>query len=152
MSDALQLVVFRVGGQRHALRMSVVERVTPAAEVTPLPGAPAAVLGAIDIGGTIVPVFSLRRRLGLRDLAMRLTDVFLIARTASRSVALLVDEVQAVRAAPVPAVDAATIAPGLRTVQGLVPLDGGLLLIHDLERFLSPEDERVLEAAMCQAP
>ena len=148
MSDAVQLLVFCLEGQRHALRLEAVERVTPAAEVTPLPGAPAAVLGAIDVGGRILPVFSLRRHLGLPDPALRLSDVFLIARTARRSVALLVDEVQAVRTAPAATVDAAAIAPNLRTVQGLVRLGDGLLLIHDLERFLSREDERSLEAAM----
>lgn len=151
MSGAEQLLVFCVEGQRHALRLAAVERVTPAAAVTPLPGAPAAVLGAIDVGGRILPVFSLRRRLGLPEQAPRLSDVFLIARSARRPVALLVDEVQAVRSAPAAAVEAATIAPGLGTVQGLARLDDGLLLIHDLERFLSPEDERILEAAMRQA-
>jgi purine-binding chemotaxis protein CheW len=151
MSDAVQLLVFCVEGQRHALRLEAVERVTPAAEVTPLPGAPAAVLGAIDIGGRILPVFSMRRHLGQPDRALRLSDVLLIARTARRSVALLVDEVQAVRTAPATTVDAATIATGLGTVQGLVRLDDGLLLIHDLERFLSREDERILDAAMRQA-
>lgn len=151
MSDAVQLVVFCLEGQRHALRHDAVERATPAAEVTPLPGAPAAVLGVIDVGGRILPVFSLRRHLGLPDRALRLSDVFLIARTARRPVALLVDEVEAVRPAPAATVDAATIAPGLGTVQGLVRLDDGLLLIHDLERFLSREDERILDAAMRQA-
>lgn len=151
MSD-VQLVEFLLEGQRHALPMVAVERVAPVVEVTPLPGAPAAVLGAIDVGGRILAVFSLRRHLGLPDRALRLSDALLIARTSRRSVALLVDEVRDVRTAPGTTVDAAPIAPGLGTVQGLVRLDDGLLLIHDLERFLSREDERVLEAAMRQAP
>lgn len=148
MSDAVQLVVFCVGGQRHALRVEAVERVTPAAEVTPLPGAPHVVLGAIDVAGRILPVFSLRRRLRLPDRPLQLSDVFLIARTARRAVALLVDSVQAVRTAPAAAVDAAMLAPGLQTVEGVLRLDDGLLLIHDLEDFLSREDERALDAAL----
>ena len=148
MSETLQMVVFCVEGQRHALRLEAVERVTPAAALTPLPGAPAAVLGAIDVGGRILPVFSMRRHLGRPDRAVRLSDVLVVARTARRSVALLVDEVQAVRAGPPTTVDPASVAPALPTVDGLVRLDDGLLLIHDLERLLSREDERMLEAAM----
>jgi purine-binding chemotaxis protein CheW len=148
MNGALQVVVFSVDGQRHALHVDAMQRVTPAAQVTPLPGAPSAVLGAIDVGGTLLPVFSLRRHLGLADRALRLSDVFLIARTTKRSVALLVDEVEAVRMAPAPAVDVATLAPGVRGVDSVVRLDDGLLLIHDLERFLTDDEERALEAAL----
>jgi purine-binding chemotaxis protein CheW len=96
-------------------------------------------------------VFSLRCHLGLPARALRLSDVLLIARTRTRPVALLVDEVQDVRTAPPTTVDAATLAAGLGTVQGVVRMDDGLLLIHDLERFLSREDERALDAAMRQA-
>lgn len=151
MTNSMQLVEFLVHGQRHALPMEAVIRVTPAVQVTPLPGAPAAVLGAIDVGGQILPVFSLRRHLGLPDRDLQLSDALLIARTNRRSVALLVDEVQDVRT--VSAIwDAATISHGLGTVEGLVRLDDGLVLIHDLGRFLSEKDERVLEAAMRHAP
>lgn len=97
MSD-VQLVEFVLEGQRHALPMVAVERVAPVVEVTPLPGAPAAVLGAIDVGGRILAVFSLRRHLGLPDRALRLSDAFLIARTSRRLVALLVDEMRDVLA------------------------------------------------------
>jgi purine-binding chemotaxis protein CheW len=147
----VQMVVFSVEGQLHALRLHCVERVTTAAQVTPLPGAPGVVLGAIDLAGRILPVLSLRRRLGLADRALRPSDAFLVARTARRSVALLVDAVEGVRASAAPVVDASTLAPGLRTVQGVVRLDDGLLLIHDLEAFLSGAEERALQSALRDA-
>lgn len=148
MAAPPQLVVFRLHGQRHALPLASVERVIHAVEVTPLPGAPHAVLGAIDIGGGIVPVFCLRRRLRLPAAALTPAEHFIIVRTPRRCLVLVVDEVQEVARSSGAAVAATALAPGLEAMQGVARLDDGLLLIHDLERFLSPAEERSLDAAM----
>lgn len=146
-----QLVVFRLHGQRHALPLAVVERVFGAAAVTPLPGAPEAVLGALDVGGRIVPVYGLRRRFGAADRPLEPADQFLLVRTPRRLLVLVVDEVQDVVACDLSGVPADTLASGLEAVAGVVRLDGELLLIHDVERFLSPPEEQALEAALDRA-
>jgi purine-binding chemotaxis protein CheW len=147
-ASARSLVVFCVDGQRHALPLPAVERVVSAVEVTPLPGAPRPVLGAIDVGGRVLPVFSLRRRLGLADRALQVSDYFVLARTSRRPVALVVDEVQAVRTCEAGVIDAALLAASAQPMPDVVRLDDGLLLIHDLETFLSPRDDQALEDAM----
>jgi purine-binding chemotaxis protein CheW len=43
---------------------------------------------------------------------------------------------------------AAEFAPGARHIEGILKTGEGLILIHDLEKFLSPEEERSLERAM----
>ena len=145
MTEPVELVVFRLDDQRYALRLGAVERFVRAVEVTPLPGAPAIVLGAIDVGGSVLPVLSLRRRFGLPEREVDVTDQFLIARTSSRAVALVVDEALGVIAVPAEAVTGAgRIVPGLDHVRGVVALDDGLVLIHDLERCLSLDEERAL--------
>ena len=55
-------VLFALDAGRYALPLESVERIVRAAEITPLPNTPAVVLGALDIAGDILPVFSLRRR------------------------------------------------------------------------------------------
>jgi len=148
MSARDEFLVFFLDGQRHAVPLSLVERVVQAVAVTPLPGAPVCVLGAIDVAGRILPVFSLRRRLQLPERPLRVRDQFVIARACTRAVALLVDEVQAVSAAEVVLADAALLFAGAESATGLVRLPDGLLLIHDLERFLSDEDDRALVAVL----
>jgi len=145
MTEPVELVVFRLDDQRYALRLGAVERFVRAVEVTPLPGAPAIVLGAIDVGGSVLPVLSLRRRFGLPEREVDVTDQFLIARTSSRAVALVVDEALGVIAVPAEVVTGAgRIVPGLDHVRGVVALDDGLVLIHDLESCLSLDEERAL--------
>ena len=152
MSDLIQLVVFRLGEQRYALPLTAVERIVRAVEVTPLPGAPAIVLGAIDVEGRVLPVFNLRRRFLLPQREIDPADQFLIAWTARRMVALVIDEAQGVIEREQSAVIASDrIAPGLEQFQGMVQLDDGLVLIHDLEKFLSLDEARALDEAMAPA-
>ena len=146
-----QLVVFGLAGRLHAVPLAAVERVVNAAEVTPLPGAPASVLGAIDLAGRILPVFCLRRRLRLPPRQLRPADQFVVLRTGRRNVVVVVDEVQGVTEIDSDWLPADGLAPGLEPFQGVARLADGLLLIHDLERFLSPEEERTLAAALSDA-
>ena len=151
MSAAPELVVFVLDGQRYALPLDKVERVIRAAEVTPLPNAPAIVCGILDIGGSVVPVLNLRRRLQLPERELRPGDQFLIARTARRTVALVIDEVQAViQCPPTGIVPARQIVAELQHVEGLIQLEDGMVLVHDLEKFLSMDEEADLAEALDQ--
>lgn len=148
-----QWVVFTLDTSRYALPLIVVERIVQAAQITLLPGAPQTVLGVLNLQGNVLPVFSLRRRLGLAERALDVGDQFLIARTAHRRVALVIDAAQEViEHPPAAVVDTQRLASGLETIQGVIPLEGGMLLIQDLEKLLSPEDAVALDRAMQSAP
>lgn len=140
-------VTFAIDARRFALPLESVLRVVRAAEITPLPLAPEGVAGALDVGGRIVPVFDLRRRLQLAERGLKLSDQFVIAQTPRRTLALVVDAALGlVEAAPADAPDA--LSPGIPTLRGILSLPDGLVLIHDLEAFLSPEEEVALDAAL----
>jgi purine-binding chemotaxis protein CheW len=47
-------------------------------------------------------------------------------------------------------IDAVHIAPTLGHVRGVIALEDGLVLVHDLEKFLSPEEAGALDEAMSQ--
>ncbi len=146
-----QLVVFSMDGQRYALRLSAVQRVVRAVEVTPLPSAPEIVLGVINIEGRIVPAVNIRRRFGLPHKEIGLNDHLIIARTAKRPVALLVDSVSGViDASPDGVVESSSILPRMDYVEGVAKLADGMVLIHDLDTFLSLEEDRMLNGAMSQ--
>jgi len=146
------LLVFRLDGQRYALSLASVERVIHAVELTLLPGAPAIVAGGVDLEGRILPVLCLRQRLQrpLREIIP--SDQLLIARIRERPVALLIDEAEGViECAPSAVVDPGGIVSGLEQFEGLVQLADGLVLIHDLQSFLSAEEALALDGAMGQA-
>jgi purine-binding chemotaxis protein CheW len=144
----ISLVVFSLEGQRYALQLSAVERVLPMVALAPLPKAPAVALGVINLHGTVIPVLDIRLRFGFppRDHG---TAHLLVARTVRRTLAVPVDEVVGVREVAVDAVTAPdAVLPGIGHVAGIVALADGLLFIHDLDTFLSLEEERDLTAAL----
>jgi len=143
------LVVFTLDDQCYALYLSTVERIVRVAEITPLPKAPGVVLGVINIGGRIVPVVDIRKRFGLPAREINLSDQLVIANTLHRSVALLVDSVIGViEHSAATMVSAEQILPGMEYVEGVVKLEDGIILIHDLGTFLSLEEEKALEDAV----
>ncbi len=132
-------VVFRVESGRYALPLAAVVRIIRAAQVTPLPLAPGVILGAIDVAGDILPVFNLRQRFRLRERALDPANHFLLARTGRRTVALLIDAAIGVFEYPIDAVvEADSLAADLAHVRGVLRLDDGMVVIQDLEAFLSP--------------
>ena len=135
--------------QRYALPLAVVKRIVRAVEVTPLPEAPAIVLGAINVEGSVFPVLNLRRRFILPEREILPNDQFLIANTARRTVVLVIDEALDVIEHPqADIISTGQIMPGLEQFQGVIELGDGLVLIHDLERFLSLDEAIALDAAM----
>lgn len=157
MEESSQLVIFTLDDQRYALRLTAVERVVRMVRITPLPEAPAAVAGVIDVGGRVVAVFDVRRRLRLPAREIDLEDRLVIARTARRTVALIADAVTEVRDFPEQdIVAAASVVPGPERIAGIAtlqgdPAQGDLILIHDLDRFLDLDEERVLDRALTAA-
>jgi purine-binding chemotaxis protein CheW len=144
-------VVFSLDAVRYALPLAIVERIVRAAHVTPLPSASPVVLGVIDVEGQVLPVFNLRYRFRLPERIIDPADQFLIARTTQRTVVLVIDAAHGVLERPAAAmIDAAHIAPALEHIRGVISLEDGLVLIHDLEVFLSPDEARTLDAAMNQ--
>lgn len=151
-NPVLRLVVFAIEGQRYALPLETVERVLPMVAVVPLPKAPPVALGVINLHGTAIPVLDIRRRFGLPPRDWGLRAHLLVARTSRRTQALPIDEALGVREVAAEAVTSPeAVLPGIGHVAGIVALSDGLLFIHDLDRFLSLEEERGLSEALEEA-
>ena len=149
MQVVTEIVVFSLDGQRYALDVWSVERVIRIVEMSPLPKAPEIVLGVINIAGQIVPVMNVRWRFRLPEREISLTDDLIVARTSRRTVALIVDAVVDIMKVSDPkVVPADDILPGLGYINGVLGLKEGIILIHNLDKFLSIEEESLLEESL----
>jgi purine-binding chemotaxis protein CheW len=152
-AQAQRLVVFSLDDQRYALSLACVQRAIRVVAITPLPGAPAIVLGIIDLGGVVIPVINIRRCFNRPPRDIHLSDHLLVATTGKRTVALLVDETKGViEASPESYAPAGEILPGLELVDGAMKVENGLILIHDLDRLLSLEAETAIDLALSGKP
>lgn len=143
------VVLFAVGELDLALNLAAVERVIRAVDISPLPDTPRGVLGVINMQGRLVPVLGMRARFGLPAREVRAADYLIIARLRSRVVALLADTVAGV----VPAsqsqiIQSSEILPEMECFPGVIKLQGNLIFLHDLEKFLSNEDYDALQLAL----
>jgi purine-binding chemotaxis protein CheW len=148
----VQLLTIVVGERRFAVLAAAVRAVVRAVAVTAPPRAPAIVEGLIDFRGTLVPVLDIRRRIGVAPLPLSLDQHFVIARSGPRTICLRVD-----RAVDLVSVDETAIAsapsvlPGVEQVAGIATLPDGLVVIHDLDRFLSLEEAAQVDAVLAAA-
>lgn len=143
------LLVFALDDWKCALPLSSVERSYRAVAVTPLPGAPAKVMGIVNVHGVLHPVINLRHCFRLPPRTLSPADHLIIGHTTRRNVALVVDSVVGVIECARQEIAAAdTILSGMEYVSGIVRLKDGMILIHDLDSFLSLEEENVLDQAL----
>jgi len=146
VKNSRQLVVFTLDEQRYALYLSAVKKVVRVVEITPLPKAPEIVPGVVNVYGRVIPVMNIRKRFRLPEREITLSDRLLIAQTRIRATALIVDDVSGVFECPEQEIIAAgKILPGIEYIEGVLKLKDGMLFIHDLDRFLSLEEENMLD-------
>jgi purine-binding chemotaxis protein CheW len=139
MSQSLACVEAILDTLRIALPLHLVDRVLRAVDVHPAPAGGGCLLGAVDVAGELVPVYELRKLLGLppRGLPLRLDDRIVLVRAPLRC-GLVVDAVAGT-------VDAQGLALGgefslqAGGVRGVARGPEGVLLVQDLRRLLALE-------------
>ena len=148
-ASLVRLVLLTVDGQTYALPLAAVDRIVRMVEVTPLPGAPDVVVGVINIQGEVVPVVSIRRRLGLAHRTVGVSDSLVVAHARTRRLAIIAESVLGVVERPADAVvSTGDIARGIQHIEGVLKTSDGLVLIQDLDRFFSAEEEQSLDLAL----
>jgi purine-binding chemotaxis protein CheW len=149
MNRLNRLVSFNLDDQKYALFLSAVIRIIRVVEITSLPKAPDIVLGVINMHGQIVPVLDIRKRFRLPQREIQLEHQLIVASTSKRTVALLVDFVSdVIEISEEKIIAGEHILPGMEYVEGVVKTEDGMILIHDLEQFLSLQEEKALYEAM----
>jgi chemotaxis signal transduction protein len=104
----------------------------------------------VNVAGETVPVLDLDVRIGRPRVERGAAARLVLARTATRRVALPVDDVIGVVE-----VDAAAVGPPIERVPapmaGTAALPDGLLAIYDVDAFLTAADEALLTEALTGA-
>lgn len=148
-TNAAKIVLFSLDEPRYALYLDTVIRIIQAVEITPLPKAPEIVSGVINVQGEIIPVINIRKLFRLPEHEIDLDNQFIIAKTSKRTLALLVDSVQGVSELEnCEVTDAHDVFPFADFLSGITVFENNIVLINDLEKFLSLDDEKKLDEAL----
>lgn len=111
--------------------------------ITPLPEAPAIVEGAINFRGSLIPVFNVRSRFGLPARPLTANEHLVIAEINGRPAGFRVD--QALDFLDLPFTPLDPSFGEVKNVAGLAILPDGLIVIQNLDTFLSQSESTAVE-------
>jgi purine-binding chemotaxis protein CheW len=133
MADQVAYLTFPLGMTRYALPVEQIDEVVAIARLDPVPGGNPAVLGALDVGGVVVPIADLPTLLAVPAPPPELDARILIV--GARRAGLLVRGDVAVRSLPASTLRASAAADD-PAVAGLVSFDDSTGVVLDAEGLL----------------
>jgi purine-binding chemotaxis protein CheW len=143
-------VLFCANGRSFAVDVARTQEIIYFREITPVPKPPCYILGIIELRGKIIPVISLKERIGLHaghqgqeDSVNGGSAYILIVRIADRRAGLAVDEVrEVVKMDPgsIHPPDKLSTSEDGRYLEGVFKRSQQLTLILDLDRLLPVDD------------
>ncbi len=148
----LQVIGFRIGAEEYGLEILKVREIIRVGEITRMPRAPAFVRGIINLRGDVIPVLSLGQRFGLQTAEDGASARVIVVEIGGRLIGMMVDSVSAVLRVPAGQIDPPPpIIGGMsrRYVRGVAKLEKSLVILLDIERVLS-EDEQAGLAALAE--
>jgi len=141
--QVIQLVTFVLKGEVYGINVMQVQEVLRVSEIAPVPGAPAYVLGIINLRGNVVTVIDTRARFGLSSIEVDDASRIIVIESEKQVVGMLVDAVAEVVELREGDID---VAPNVgneessRYIQGVATREDKLLILVDLNKLLTDEE------------
>lgn len=140
-------VAFRLAGQLYGLPIDVVQEIQQLAELLPLPDDDPALVGLIELRGSVVPVLDLRALVGLPEAPYTLETPMVFCHVSEHQVCLIVDSVDDVVDLPPASLQKPSALYTLADrMLGTVKLGQGVLMLLDIERLVPAAALAVAEA------
>ncbi|MFW5722487.1 MAG: chemotaxis protein CheW [Desulfohalobiaceae bacterium] len=146
-TDLLQLVTFRIGEEEFGVDILLVQEIIRKMNITRVPKAPDFVEGVINLRGKVIPIIDLRKRFGLETKGYDKNTRFIVIEINDMIVGFVVDSVSEVLRIPSDTVEPPPpVVSGLDSeyISGVGKLEDRLLILLDLDRLLSREEQTQL--------
>ncbi|NLO92306.1 MAG: purine-binding chemotaxis protein CheW [Elusimicrobia bacterium] len=91
--EVMQLVCFKLAQEEYAVDITNVQEVIKVQPITPVPQMPPFVLGVINIRGSIIPVFDMRKLFKLPEKAFDEQSKILVLKYEGVVVSIIVDQI-----------------------------------------------------------
>jgi len=86
-------LAFSLGSEDYALDISMIREILKPREITEIPRVPDFLLGIISLRGNIIPIFDLKRRLGLGETTIDQDSRIIVCQEGGRLAGLLIDRI-----------------------------------------------------------
>ena len=145
----VQWVTFRLDNETYGVNVMQVQEVLRMTEIAPVPGAPDYVLGIINLRGNVVTVIDTRKRFGLEPREVDDATRIVITEIEQQVMGMLVDavaEVVDVRMSEIETAPNVGDDESSRFIQGVSSREGELLILVDLNKLLSADELKDMQA------
>lgn len=146
-NELLQLVTFRIGNEEFGFNIFQVREINKMMEVTQIPNSIGAVKGVVNLRGSVIPIVSLREKLGFSELDYTTSTRIIVVEYKNNNIGFIVDEVNEVLRIESSIIEAApemTANVESAFISGIAKLESRLLILLDLDRILIQEEEGLL--------
>lgn len=139
-----KIIIFELNGERYAADIKEVERILGYEEPTVLPEAPLFVKGVINYEEKILPIISLSKKFNIGEGTDYETRKIIVVKREEKKFGIIVDNVYEVRDIDGKIIENApeiTNTSERKYISGLIKLDNNIIILLDLNKILSTNDE-----------
>ena len=143
-NNEIKMLIFGLNGEHYATNIKEVERILGYLEPTILPDSPIFVKGVINYEQSIIPIISLSTKFNFGEDRESENRKIIVVKRKENKFGIIVENVYEVKDVNS---DLMEIAPAITTtidkkyIAGLIKLEDNIVILLDLEKILSSEDE-----------
>jgi purine-binding chemotaxis protein CheW len=146
-TDMLQLVTFKLAGQKYAVDILKVQEIDNMKEITAIPNAPSYLEGAINLRGKVIPVLNLRKKFSFEENTSPDLAKIVIMDVRGVIMGLVVDSVSDVLRIPRDLVEPPPpVSSNVSSdfIAGIAKLDEGLVILLNIDKLLGEEEHKAV--------
>jgi len=143
-NNEIKMLIFGLNGEHYATDIKDVERILGYQEPTVLPDAPVFVKGVINYEQSILPIISLSTKFNFGEDKESENRKIIVVKRKENKFGIIVEnvyEVKDVNSELMEEAPAITTTIDKKYIAGLIKLEENIVILLDLEKILSSEDE-----------
>ncbi|WP_313193779.1 chemotaxis protein CheW [Shinella zoogloeoides] len=139
-ADTLEIIAFMLHEQQFCVRTTSIREIRGWAPVTPLPHAPAEVLGVMNLRGTVIPIIDLSVKLGMAPAQSTERSAIVVTHVKGQTIGLMVDRVSDILTVTGAELQPVPVGAGVATesyAEGIIARDREMICFLDLEAIFA---------------
>ncbi|MDF2839548.1 MAG: cheW1 [Clostridia bacterium] len=145
--EEMQLVVFKLENEEYGINIMQVQEISPYQKLTKVPNSPAFVDGIVNLRGDVIPVVSLKKKFNLVESEVTELTRLIVINNGNRRTGFIVDDASEVITISDKDVEEAPpmiVGSDRKYIQGVGKLNNRILIILDLHKLLTEEEQNQL--------
>ncbi len=98
--ETLEIIAFRLHDQEFCVKTTTIREIRGWAPSTPIPHAPADVIGVMNLRGSVIPIIDLAYKLGMKSTVANERSAIVVAEVHNMVIGMLVDRVSDILTIP----------------------------------------------------